>query len=142
MKKTIVYIPGCWDLLHVGHVAILEKAKAAGDILIVGVPTDEVVLEDKKCLPIITCVQRIRMLEALKCVDMALPYDKLEFLTALRKYDVDILVIGEQWGKAKRHMEAVAYIKEKGGKIVQFPYSKEISTTEIKKKIIEQWGRG
>lgn len=138
MKKFVVYIPGCWDLLHVGHIAILEKAKALGDILIVGVPTDEVVLEDKKLLPIIICSQRIRMLEALKCVDQAVPYDKLEFLTAIKRYNVDILVIGEQWGKDKRHIEATEYIKKKGGKVIMFPYSNEISTTAIKRKVLEQ----
>jgi len=137
MNKVVVYIPGVWDLLHVGHILILERAKALGDILIVGVPIDAVVVEDKGKNPIIPCDQRIKMLESLKCVDLAIPYEKLDFVTALKRYKVDVLVIGTQWGTEKRHIQAEEYMRLSNGKIVQFPYSNEISTTKIIDKILE-----
>ena len=141
-KETIVYIPGVWDMLHVGHVAILERAKSIGDKLIVGVPTDEVVIEDKGRPPIITCADRAKMLNALKCVDLAVPYDKLEFINALKRFDVDILVTGSTWGSDKRHIESVEYMKNNGKRVIQFPYTNTTSTTDIKRRVIECMGAG
>ena len=141
-RKTVVYFPGVWDLLHIGHVTILEKAKKLGDILIVGVPTDAVVFEDKECLPIISCEHRVRMLRALKCVDDVAEYGSLEFITALVKFDANILVVGETWGSDKRHTEATAYMEAKGGNVVQFGYTKGVSSTSIKEKIVAQdWAK-
>ena len=137
-KKTLVYFPGVWDILHVGHVTILEKAKELGDILIVGVPTDEVVFEDKGRFPIISCEHRIRMLKALKCVDDAVAYTSLEFVPALIKFSADILVVGETWGSGIRHTDATAYMTTKGGRVVQFAYTQGVSSTAIKEKVIAQ----
>jgi len=133
--KTVVYMPGVWDLLHIGHVMVLKRARKFGDVLIVGVPSDEVVKQDKGHYPIIPCEQRCKMLQALKCVDLAIVYDKLEFVTALRRYDVDVLVIGEYWGKECRHVQAVQHMKDKGGRVVMLPYTRETSTSEIIEKI-------
>lgn len=140
MKKVIGYIPGIWDMLHVGHLNILKRAKSVCDVLIVGVPTDEVVTEDKGRPPVIPMCQRCKMLAALKCVDVAIPYYELEFLTALRKYDVDVLIVGEDWGNQKRHSDAEAFVRRKGGRVVQFPYTKEYSSTKIKERVLEFYG--
>ena len=125
--------------MHVGHVAILEKAKSLGDFLIVRVFTDDVIAakEYKGCPPVIPCEDRVRMLMALKCVDLALPLDKREYLEDLKKYNPDILVVGEYWGNHRRNIEAEEYMKSKGGKLVQIPYTREVSTTQIKQKIKE-----
>lgn len=140
MKRTVVYIPGVWDLLHVGHLAILERASKMGDILIVGVPTDPVVIQDKGDPPIIPCKDRVRMLQALEVVDLAIPYDALEFLSALKRYDVDVLVVGDTWGTDTRHREATEYIHSIGGRVVSFPYTAEASTTDIKARVLAQGG--
>jgi len=138
-KKTVVYIIGCWDLLHVGHIEILEKTKALGDYLIVRVFTDDVIAaeEYKGYPPVIPCEDRVRMLMALKCVDLAIPLEKREYLEGLKKYNPDILVIGEYWGNHRWNIEAEEYMRAKGGNIVQFPYTKRVSTTLIKQKIKE-----
>lgn len=129
---------GCWDLLHVGHVSILENARALGDFLIVGVFADEVIAakEYKGRLPVITCQDRIRMLLALKCVDLAVPLNDREYLGILKKYDPDILAIGGDWGNHRRNIEAVEYMESKGGKVVRLSYTKGISTTDIRQKIL------
>ncbi len=139
MKKKVVYIIGCWDLLHVGHLAILERAKALGDFLIVRVFTDDVIAakQYKGCPPVIPCEDRTKMLTALKCVDLAVPLEKREYIEGLEKYNPDILAVGQDWGSHRRNIEAEEYMKSKGGKVVQLPYTNGVSTTLIKQKIGE-----
>lgn len=139
-KKVIVgYIPGCWDLLHVGHLNILEKAKSVCDILVVGCPSDEVIIEDKGKPPVIPHDQRVRMLEALKYVDTVLLYRRLDFIREMEAVDADVLIVGSTWGKDERHKRAEAFIAQKDGKVIRFQYTDGVSTTQIKKRVIGQY---
>lgn len=131
----VVYAPGCWDLLHVGHVAFLKRAKALGDRLIVGVPSDSVVLEDKGKLPIITLTSRMEMLASLRCVDRVASYHKLDFMSHLREFRPDVLAVGEFWGRERRHKDAELYMGSNGGAVVTIPYTQEESTTQIIERI-------
>jgi rfaE bifunctional protein nucleotidyltransferase chain/domain len=131
----LVYAPGCFDLLHIGHLEILERARALGDRLIVGVPSDAVVAEDKGENPVIPLEHRIRMLAGLKCVDAAVPYYKLSFRTHIAMFRPDIFVVGGDWGSSDRHIEAENLINDIGGKVISLPYSREESTTRIKQRI-------
>jgi glycerol-3-phosphate cytidylyltransferase len=133
--NTIAYIPGVWDLLHVGHVTILEHAKTLCDRLVVGVPSNEVVKEDKGKYPIIPLQDRVRMLSALRCVDAVLPYYRLEFLTNLKIIQPDILVVGEKWGVGKRHREAEEWLHQNEGRLVILPYYQYESTSTIKQRV-------
>lgn len=133
---VIGYIPGVWDLLHVGHVTILRRARSLCDRLVVGVPTDEVVLEDKGRLPAIPLADRVMMLEALRCVDLALPYHHLEFLSHLSTLKPDILFVGSTWGNEKRHLDALAWCHAQGCQVIMLPYTDGVSTTQIKERIL------
>lgn len=131
----IVYIPGVWDLLHVGHLTILERAKALGDRLVVGVPSDGVVKEDKGTTPVIRLEDRLRMLAALRCVDVAIPYYRLEFLAHLRMIQPDILAVGEAWGHDRRHAEAEQWIMQHRRRVVRLPYYEGESCTDIRERV-------
>lgn len=135
---SLVYIPGVWDLLHVGHLIILERARSLGDKLVVGVASDEVVQLDKGRLPIIQLGHRLRMLNALTCVNLVIPYYDLEFLSHLRMLKPSIMVVGETWGNDIRHEEAEKWVEENNAKMIKLPYTKDISTTSIKHKILQQ----
>lgn len=134
---TIVYIPGCWDLLHVGHLAMLERAKAMGDRLVVGVADDLVVEEDKGKEPIIGETERVRMLQALKCVDVAITYHALEFLSHLEMIHPNVMVVGSTWGNQRRHNEAELWCAENDCNFVLLPYTEGVSTSLIKGKILQ-----
>ena len=134
----LVYIPGCWDLLHTGHLNILERAKALGHTLVVGVASDEVISLDKGTYPIVDLVERVRLLNALKCVDIAAPYYQLEFLTHLNCFKPDILAVGETWGTDVRHQEAEAWCEMHYVRFIKLPYTRGISTTFIKEQIYER----
>ena len=130
----LVYIPGVWDLLHVGHVRILKAARKLGDRLVVGVPSDDVVELDKGAQPVITLEDRLTMLRALACVSVAIPYYRLEFLTHLHRVRPDILVVGEEWGHETRHTGAVEWCHDSGCRIVRLPRHQGCSTTQIKER--------
>ena len=91
----IVYTVGTFDLLHVGHLALLNHCKSLGDILAVGVASDDVVNQYKLNIPIIPLEQRVEMLEALSCVDIVRPYHTLEYVSGCKAVGADIFVIGE-----------------------------------------------
>lgn len=137
-SPTVVYIPGVWDLLHVGHLHILGQARDLGDRLVVGVPSDAVVEEDKGSPPVITLQDRVRMLQALRCVTLVIPYHKLEFLTHLEWVRPQVLVVGEQWGTLQRHKDAEEWMANHGGRVVMVSRYPNESTTDIKRRVVEQ----
>lgn len=126
---------GCWDLLHVGHVAVLERARALGDRLVVGVPSDEVVTEDKGRPPVILLADRLRMVAALRCVDVAVPYHLLAFVPTLEAVRPDVMAVGDTWGSECRHVAAETWMTAAGGRVVRLPYTAGVSTTEIRRML-------
>ncbi|MFK5880976.1 MAG: adenylyltransferase/cytidyltransferase family protein [Sulfurospirillum sp.] len=134
----LVYTVGTFDLLHVGHLALLEFCKTLGDTFVVGVASDEVVNSYKPNVPVIPLEQRMEMLKALKCVDDVRAYHKLEYVSACKELDVDIFVIGEDWGDKPHNKEVEQYLKSKGKKIVQVSYDPKTSSTKIKQKVVNQ----
>jgi len=135
---AIVYTVGTFDLLHVGHLALLEHCKALGDVLAVGVASDEVVHSYKPRVPVIPLEQRMRMLKALDCVDIVIPYHELEYVSGCKEVNADIFVIGEDWGDKPHNLAVEAYLEEGGKQIVQVRYSAETSSTQIKQNVIAQ----
>lgn len=134
----IVYTVGTFDLLHVGHLALLNYCETLGDVVAVGVASDEVVNLYKPNIPVIPLAQRVEMLSALGCVDIVRPYHELEYVSACRELDVDIFVIGEDWGHAPHNLAVEAYLKSAGKQIVQVRYNPRTSSTRIKQTVIGQ----
>lgn len=138
----IVYTVGTFDLLHVGHLALLNRCKALGNVVVVGVASDEVVHSYKPNVPVVPLNQRIQMLEALECVDIVRPYHELEYVSGCNELDVDIFVIGEDWGSKPHNLAVEAYLKKAGKEIVQVRYSAANSSTDIKKTVVSQYLAG
>jgi cytidyltransferase-like protein len=137
-----VYTVGTFDLLHIGHLDLLEFCATLGDKFIVGVASDTVVGSYKRHIPIIPLAQRMRMLKALKCVDDVVSYDKLEYVSNCKEVDTDIFVIGEDWGNKPHNLAVEKYLKSKGKKIVQVSYNPQTSSTKIKQNVIAQTHKG
>ncbi|PCJ61067.1 MAG: cytidylyltransferase [Rhodospirillaceae bacterium] len=134
----IVYTVGTWDLLHVGHLALLNHCKELGDVFAVGIASDEVVALYKPNAPVIPLNQRVEMLEALRCIDIVRPYHELEYVSACKALNVDIFVIGEDWGRQPHNLDVESYLKSAGKQIVQVCYSPRTSSTKIKQQVIAQ----
>jgi glycerol-3-phosphate cytidylyltransferase len=127
MKVVVTF--GTFDVFHIGHVNILERAKELGTKLIVGVSTDELNFSKKSRYPIYNEKSRVQILSALHCVDEVFLEESLEmkrdYLLAMK---ADVLVMGDDW---KGKFDEFSDICE----VVYLPRTKDISTTEIIKMV-------
>ncbi len=131
-NKTVVYTSGTFDMLHVNHLRLLEYARGLGDILIVGVNTDELVTSYKS-LPMIPFEDRIALMRAIKGPDLVVPQYSLDHHDKVKKLKFDILVVGDDWfGKYD-------YLEEQGVTVVYTPYGKGVSSSLLKRKIVERY---
>ncbi|MCI5595504.1 MAG: glycerol-3-phosphate cytidylyltransferase [Lachnospiraceae bacterium] len=127
MKRVITY--GTFDLLHYGHINLLERAKALGDYLVVAISTDEFNwnMKQKKCY--FSYEDRKRMVEALRCVDLVIPETCWEQKTTdAQEYKIDTFVMGDDWEGKFDFMKDYC-------EVVYLPRTPEISTTQIKQDI-------
>lgn len=124
MKRVITY--GTYDLLHYGHINLLQRARALGDYLIVVLSTDDFNWNMKKKKCYFSYEKRRQMLEALRCVDLVIPEESWEQkVSDVQLYKADVFVMGDDW-KGK-----FDFLKDYC-EVVYLPRTPEISTTQIK----------
>jgi len=132
--RCIVFTNGCFDLLHPGHIETLEKARALGDALIVGVNSDRSVREVKGAgRPIMPEQERAEVLAGLECVDAAVIFDEdtpREIIAALLP---DVLVKGGDW--ASDRIIGREEVEAAGGRVVSVPVVAGYSTSAMVEKI-------
>ena len=127
MKKIITY--GTFDLLHYGHINLLQRAKALGDYLIVALSTDEFNSVEKNKVTYFSYEERKRLLEAIRYVDLVIPENRWEQkISDVQEFKVDTFVMGDDW-KGK-----FDFLKEYC-EVVYLERTPEISTTKIKKDL-------
>ena len=127
-KKTVVYTSGTFDMLHINHLNMINYARGLGDILIVGVNTDELVVK-YKTNPIIPFEERIALMKAIKGPDIVIPQHSLEHSDKVKKLNFDVFVVGDDWvGKFD-------YLIKLGVTVVYFPYGKGVSSTKLKETL-------
>ena len=134
----VVYTVGTFDMLHVGHIALLEYCRNLGGVVAVGVASDQVVNTYKLNKPVIPLDQRMQMLKALRCVDIVKPYYELEYVSGCDELDVGIFVVGEDWGDKSHNIEVESFLNNKGSKIIKVHYDLRTSSTKIKKVVLAQ----
>ena len=124
--KTI-FTNGCFDILHRGHIELFTYAKSLGDVLYVGVDSDEKVKLDKsKDRPINTLQDRIFMLQSIKYIDKVIPFDTTkELRDTIKWYRPNIMVIGSDW----KNKEVIGDMF--ADKLVFFDRIGDYSTTKI-----------
>ncbi|ASD68448.1 adenylyltransferase/cytidyltransferase family protein [Pseudoalteromonas piscicida] len=123
MKKVITF--GTFDVFHVGHVNILERAKSLGDYLIVGISSDELNLSKKGRNPIYSIADRLKIISSLRFVDEVFVEESLELKAQyIKDFDADVLVMGDDW---KDKFDVYNDICD----VVYLERTPSISTTEI-----------
>jgi glycerol-3-phosphate cytidylyltransferase len=132
----VIYTSGAFDLPHYGHLRILQRAKALGDYLIVGVSTDRLIKAYKDLKPIISYKDRAELIVNFKCVDKVIPQNSFFDVEQLRPYNISIIVLGNDW-ENKPFPELTTCLKELNIKMKFVPYTKRLSTSKIKERIIK-----
>ena len=130
----IGYTAGVYDLFHIGHLNLLKNAKGMCDKLIVGVTTDELV-QYKGKKPVIPFVDRIEIVRNIKFVDAVVAQEDMDKLTMCKKLKANVLFVGDDWYKTEKWEAYEREFNEAGIKIVYFPYTKGISSTQITKAL-------
>ena len=128
MKRILTY--GTYDLLHYGHIRLLQRAKALGDYLIVALSTDEFnAIKGKKAYH--DYETRKKMLEAVRYVDLVIPEEKWEQkINDVKEYHVDVVVMGSDWAGSDRFDYLKDYCE-----VVYLDRTEGISTTKIKEDL-------
>lgn len=131
----IGYTTGVFDLFHVGHLNILRKAKEHCDYLIVGVSTDELVMEYKNKQPVISYNDRKSIVEGIKYVDEVIPQTNRDKYSAWETLKFNLMFVGDDWKGSALFSEMEEKFRKVGVEIVYFPYTKGVSSTLVKQKI-------
>lgn len=140
-NKKIVFTNGCFDILHVGHITLFRKARALGDLLIVGVNTDASIRRIKgEKRPIVSEQERAHILSALEPVDYVVLFDQDTPLELIKKIKPDILVKGSDYTvkKVVGHDVVASY----GGKVELVDLVVGFSTTNIVDSILKNYSGG
>jgi glycerol-3-phosphate cytidylyltransferase len=131
----VVYTSGSWDLLHVGHLNMIRRSRELGDYLVVGVSTDELIEEYKGMKPIIPFAERFELVQALRWSDVVVVQHALVPIPLLQEHQVSVVTIGDDW--IGKHLDGLEWMKSHGGEVVYLSYTPGVSTTTIKKKILD-----
>ena len=138
--KTVVFTNGCYDLLHPGHVRLLERARGLGDVLILALNTDSSVARLKgPSRPLLDQQERARMAAALEAVDAVTLFDEDTPRELIGEVLPDILVKGADWSHFVAGREEV---EGAGGRVVLLPLEPGFSTTNIEKELLARLPAG
>jgi len=132
MKDEIVgYTTGVFDLFHVGHLRLLQRAKSRCDRLIVGVSTDELVMTYKNKKPVIPFKERLEIVSALKCVDEVVPQKHRDKIAAYHEIKFDVMFVGSDWKGSDLFNEVESELAGFGVNVVYFEYTSNVSSTAL-----------
>jgi phosphoenolpyruvate phosphomutase len=137
-KKKIVYVPMGADIIHSGHLNILNHARKYGEIVI-GLFTDSAIAEYKR-LPLISYQQRYDIIKNIRGVMRVVPQETWDYSKNLNKIKPDFLVHGDDWKQGiqkKTREKVIKTLRKWSGKLIEPKYTKNISTTSIKNRINE-----
>ena len=136
--KKIVFTNGCFDLLHLGHIYYLEKAKKKGDILVVALNSDSSVRRIKgNKRPILPETDRARIIAALEFVDYVVIFNEATPLRLIKTLKPDVLIKGRDW--KINQIVGRDVVRSLGGRVATIPFAKGRSTKLIIKKIVRRF---
>lgn len=134
-KFKVGYTSGVYDMFHIGHLNILERAKQECDYLIVGVTSDELCLSRKGKLPIINQNDRIKIIQAIRCVDKAIFQETMDKIDVIKKYCVDAVFVGSDWKGTPSWNEYEIEFSKVGCSVVYLDHTDGISSTILREKL-------
>lgn len=148
--QTVIFTNGCFDLLHLGHVRYLQEARALGDLLVVGLNSDDSARALKgPNRPLVPQDERAELLAALACVDYVTIFEELTAVALVETLRPDVYVKGGDYATPGNAMQPAAINEAKlpeaapvlaaGGHVRLIPYVHGHSTTELIERIVERF---
>ena len=132
--RRVVLTNGCFDILHPGHVALLEAARREGDLLVVAINSDASLARLKGAgRPLVPAVERAEALRALESVDRVVSFDEDTPIEVVRTLQPDVLVKGADW--AADEIVGRAEVEARGGRVVRVPLVPGRSTSALVARI-------
>lgn len=130
----IGYTAGVYDLFHIGHLNLLKNAKGMCDKLVVGVTVDELVAyKGKKA--VIPFEERIEIVRSIRYVDAVIPQYDMDKLKVCKEIGASVMFVGDDWYGTEKWLKYEEEFAKEGIKIVYFPYTKGISSTQLSQEL-------
>jgi len=137
--KKVVFTNGCYDLLHVGHIRLLQSARKKGDVLIVAINSDASVRRIKgEKRPLINQKERAETLSGLECVDIVSVFNEDDPFNIIKDILPDVLVKGGDWPLNK--IIGSDIVIKNGGRVMNIKYQAGKSTTNLVGKVVSAYG--
>lgn len=138
MEKIVGFTAGTFDMFHVGHLNLLKNAKERCDYLVVGVNSDELVINYKHKKPVVPIEERVQIVEAIKYVDQVIVTDTLDKKVVWDKIAYSRLFIGDDWKGSDRWNKTEEEMKQYGVEVVYLPYTKTTNSTLLREKLLSK----
>lgn len=136
-RPIIGYTTGVFDMFHVGHLRILQQARAQCDFLVVGVSSDELVASYKNKTPVIPLADRMAIIGAVRHVDKVVVQTHRDKVRAWEDIRFDRMFVGDDWKGKPVFQQAEATLNGHGVEVVYFPYTQHVSSTRLTRVLEE-----
>jgi glycerol-3-phosphate cytidylyltransferase len=132
MGERVGYVPGIFDMFHVGHLNILRNARLACDHLIAGVVSDELSLRVKGKLPVVPLNERLEVVRSIRYVDDAVEEDVDEKLDMWQRLQFNVIIKGDDWRGTAKGNKLERDFGSVGVEVVYLPYTVHTSSTKLR----------
>lgn len=134
-KEVLGYVPGAWDMFHVGHLNILLRARERCDRLVVGVVTDEALVAAKGKSPVVPLAERMDVVRAMVMVDEVVVDYSSNKIEVWQRVGFDVLFKGDDWLGTPKGDRLVAEMAGVGVQVNFFPYTAHTSSTLLRSRL-------
>lgn len=131
-QRRVGYVPGVFDLFHIGHLNILKRARAQCDHLIAGVVIDSAVEKMKGYRPIVPFEERIEIVRAISCVDAAVTDTSRDKRVVWQEQRFDVIFKGDDWKDTDKGRLLEEEMAEVGASVIYLPYTQHTSSTMLR----------
>ena len=135
MSPLVGYVPGVYDLFHIGHLNALRQARELCDVLVAGIVSDEVCEEVKGLRPFVPLEERLAIVDAIGIVDATYAELTTDKLDAWREVGFHRVFKGDDWRDTARGRELELKVGSVGAEVVYFPYTAHTSSTQLRRVI-------
>ena len=132
---VVGYTTGVYDMFHIGHLNIIQRAKEQCDYLIVGVTTDELCMKCKNKLPVIPEEDRVAIVKAIRYVDQVVLQTDMDKLKAIKEYHINKVFVGSDWKGTPSWIEYEKQFAAVGCEVVYLDHTDGISSTILRERL-------